>query len=171
MAVMPRHTVLLRTLVFVVAGDQVLLIRYRDPGIRFGDSGDSEAGEKSGRSGIYNGIGGHVEKGEDILAGAAREALEEAGVRLESPRLAGVVHVDGFAGKQILNCVVIGSTSDFPKSECDEGEIEWVKISRLPEIRAFADVKPLLERSLESADTFTGTAEFNGFDLVNLILH
>lgn len=66
--------------------------------------------------------------------------------------------------------VVVGSTSDSPKSECDEGTLEWVKISRLPEIRTFADVKPLLERSLEGGETFTGTAEFDGFDLVELCL-
>jgi len=141
----------------------VLLIRYSDPG-------DAQTGEKSDRAGLYNGIGGHVE-GEDILVSAVRETWEEAGVRLESVRLAGVVHVDGYAGKQILNFVVVGSTSDSPKSECDEGTLEWVKISRLPEIHTFADVKPLLERSLEGRETFTGTAEFDGFDLVELCLH
>lgn len=83
----------MRTLVLVVAGDEVLLIRYSEPG-------DAETGEKSDRAGLYNGIGGPVEKGEEILVSAARETWEEAGVRLESVRLAGVVHVDGYAGNR-----------------------------------------------------------------------
>jgi 8-oxo-dGTP diphosphatase len=158
-----RHTVLLRTLVFVVAGDRVLLIRYRSPG-------GPGAGEKSDRAGFYNGIGGHVEKGEDILASAAREAQEEAGVRLESARIAGVVHVDGFAEKQICNFVVIAGTNDSPRAECHEGTLEWVSLSRVAGLPAFPDVVPLLERSLRDGPAFSGTARFDGFELSELAL-
>ncbi|MFC4066240.1 NUDIX hydrolase [Actinoplanes subglobosus] len=153
----------MRTLVFVVAGDRVLLIRYRD-------RNGAATGEKSDRAGFYNGIGGHVEKGEDILDSAAREAMEEAGISLENPRLAGVVHVDGFAGKQIVNFVVTASTNDTPKAECDEGRLEWVEMSRLPDLPVFADVKPLLERALTDSPTFTAIARFDGFELVTLHL-
>jgi hypothetical protein len=70
-----------------------------------------------------------------------------------------------------VNFVVVGSTNDWPKTECDEGDIEWVEIARIPEIRTFADVAPLLERSLNDTRTFTATAVFNGFELVDLTMH
>ncbi|MCZ7422959.1 NUDIX domain-containing protein [Verrucosispora sp. WMMA2121] len=161
MANTARHTVILRTLIFVLRGDEVLLIRYQ--------SGDGDtAGEKSERVGIHNGIGGHVEAGEDILASATREAMEEAGVKLEAPRIAGVMHIDGFAGKQILNFVVVASTHDEPISECDEGALDWVNIDHLDKLHTFSDLKPLLRHSLASESIFTGTARFDGFNLLEM---
>lgn len=162
MANKSRHTVLLRTLIFVLRGNDVLLIRYKNGG------GADTDGEKNERVGIYNGIGGHIEAGEDILASAAREAMEEAAIELDAPRIAGVMHIDGFAGKQILNFVIVASTRDEPTPECNEGTLEWIEISRLSDIRTFADVKPLLRRSADSSSVFTGTAKFEGLNLLEM---
>jgi 8-oxo-dGTP diphosphatase len=158
-----RHTVLLRTLIFIVREERVLLIRYTK-------ANSETSGEKSDRAGIYNGIGGHVEVGEDIIASAAREAIEEAGVTLESPRVAGIMHIDGFAGKQMVNFIIVASTTDEPLTECDEGILEWVAFDRVSDIRTFSDVKPLLARAVENPTLFTGTARFEGFELLELRL-
>ena len=53
-------------------------------------------------AGMCNLLGGHVERGEDVLASAVREAAEESGlseaVLAKNAQLAGVVHVRDFFG-------------------------------------------------------------------------
>ena len=45
-------------------------------------------------AGRYNGLGGHVEPGEDIYTSARREVREEAGLEVHDLRLRCVVHAD-----------------------------------------------------------------------------
>ena len=61
-----RYTVIPRTLVFLRNGDDILLLKG--------------APTKRLWAGRYNGLGGHVEADETIMAGALREVREEAGL-------------------------------------------------------------------------------------------
>lgn len=162
----PRHTVLLRTLIFVFREGRLLMMKY-------GDSGAGRSAEKAGRTGVYNPIGGHVERGEDVLESARREALEEAGIRLISPRIRGLVHIDGFAGKQMLNFLVVATTADEPVASSAEGELSWVDTSDVASLNVFDDVGPILAAllRLKSGELITGTATFRGFELLALDLH
>lgn len=162
----PRHTVLLRTLIFVFRDGRLLMMKYGDPGA-------GRSAEKAGRAGVYNPIGGHVERGEDVLASARREALEEAGIRLISPRICGIVHIDGFAGKQMLDFLVVATTADEPVTKSAEGELSWVDPSAVASLNVFDDVRPILGAllRLKSGELVTGTATFRGFELLALDLH
>ena len=42
----------------------------------------------------YNGVGGHVEKDEDVFAGAQREIKEETGLDVHNLQLRAVHHID-----------------------------------------------------------------------------
>ena len=42
----------------------------------------------------YNGIGGHVERGEDIFSAAKRELLEESGYQADDLWLSAIVTID-----------------------------------------------------------------------------
>ena len=75
-----RYMLIPRTLIFVTHEDQLLLIQGA-PGKRLW-------------AGRYNGIGGHVEQGEDFLSAAKRELDEETGLNDIDLWLCGTVTID-----------------------------------------------------------------------------
>jgi ADP-ribose pyrophosphatase YjhB (NUDIX family) len=89
-----RHTARLVTLSFLTWGPDVLLLRHPETNDRF--------------PGLWNGIGGHVEAGEDIRAAATRELREEAGVEGAALSLRAVVHESGLVGHDFVLFVFVG---------------------------------------------------------------
>src|SRR5439155_23014892 len=83
-AIMP-YTPILATLGYVFSPDgaRVLMIH------RNARSDDAHLGK-------YNGLGGKVEPGEDVVSGMRREVLEESGLICESLQLAGTISCPGF---------------------------------------------------------------------------
>ena len=80
------------------------------------------------------GIGGHFEEGETPEECILREAKEETGLTLTSFRLRGLVE---FVSDIWPDEVMYLFTADEFTGEmtvCDEGELEWVKKSLLPEL-------------------------------------
>lgn len=118
---MAPYTPILGVLVYVTSGDQVLMIH------RQGRPDDLHLGK-------YNGLGGKIEPGEDIVAAALREVREEAGVDLVQPRLRGTISWPGFGsdGEDWFGFVF---TADRWTGEVgtanDEGVLEWIPLSRL----------------------------------------
>jgi 8-oxo-dGTP pyrophosphatase MutT (NUDIX family) len=162
----PRYTALARTLIFVFRNEQLLLMKYSG-------KGQHQTTEKTARKDIYNPIGGHVEANEDIIENARKEAQEEAGIELREPKIKGVINVTGFAGKNILVFVVVGTTKDEGVQSSLEGELHWVDPGKLDELSMFADVQPILQklRTLKDDEMIVGKATFEGFELRNLQLN
>jgi 8-oxo-dGTP diphosphatase len=161
-----RYMVFPRVLVFVMKGDELLLIRYSG-------KGENMNQEKADRKDIYNCIGGHVEKGEDVIEAAVKEAREEAGINLIDPKVKGIINIDGFAGKDIMNFVILGTTEDEPAATSLEGKLEWVKKDKMKDINVVEDIVPILEKllSLKDGEIFVGSAKFDGkFKLLELNL-
>ncbi len=76
-----RYSVVPRTLSFLLRGEQILLLKL-------------PAG-RGAWAGMLNGVGGHVEQGEEPRASALREVVEETGLAPgPSFRLTGVVLID-----------------------------------------------------------------------------
>ncbi|MEV7227922.1 MULTISPECIES: 8-oxo-dGTP diphosphatase [Polymorphospora] len=82
--------------------------------------------------GYYNGLGGKLEPGEDVVAGMRREIHEESGLDCETVELAGTVSWPGFgrSGENWFGFVFrIPSWTGEPKQDCPEGTLLWTDLA------------------------------------------
>jgi len=126
-----RYTIIPRTLIFIRREESFLLIRG--------------AANKRLWANKYNGIGGHVERGEDILTSAQRELLEETGLSVEIS-LCGVVTVEVEDNVGIGIYIFSGLFDKGEVKPSDEGLLEWVMIDELGSYPLVEDVKIILDR-------------------------
>lgn len=87
--------------------------------------------------GKYNGLGGKLERDEDVLAGLRRELREEAGIECTGVRLRGTISWPGFGkqGEDWLGFVfLVEAFTGTPLQRNPEGTLEWVERERLLEL-------------------------------------
>ena len=132
-----RYTVVPRVLCFLRWGNEVLLLKGA-PG-------------KRRWAGRYNGIGGHVERGEDPLQAARREVREETGLEVADLRLAGIVHVGLAQGPGVLLFVFAGEAPSRRVRPSGEGALEWVLPEAVERLPVMEDLPVLLPRVLAVA--------------------
>lgn len=135
-----RYQVIPRTLCFVTHGPDVLLL-LGGPHKRIW-------------AGRYNGVGGHVEPGEDIYAAALREVQEETGLNVHTLQLRGVVHADaGDPAAGILFFVFTASADTRETGPCPDGALEWWPADALPTEKMAEDLPVLLPKVLAMSPT------------------
>lgn len=94
----------------------------------------------------YNGIGGHVEKGEDVATAAQREIFEETGLEVNNLELEGVVIID-YEPNLGIGLYVFSARADSQDIEpSSEGKLFWFDKYDIPVIDMVEDVTVLLER-------------------------
>ena len=135
---MHRWQVIPRVLCFVTAGDDsdryVLLLRG--------------APTKRIWANRLNGVGGHVERDEDMHTAVLREIHEETGLTIDHARLCGVVQIDSGATAGILMFVWTAVAHDQHVKHSDEGTLEWYSGHQLPTTDLVDDLAILLPRVL-----------------------
>lgn len=141
-----RYSVIPRTLCFIFYEDEVLLLK---------------AGNSKAWAGRYDPVGGHIEKGEDVVESAEREIFEETGLTVTDTRLRAVIHSTNFFGKNIMLFVTTSTAGTKDVTANHEGELVWVKLSEIENYPVFADVGPILEKIRTDEKLFTGTVEFD----------
>ena len=120
------YTPILATLGYVLSADgaRVLMVRRdRRPG-------DVHRGK-------YNGLGGKLEAGEDVVAGMRREIREEAGLECLSLQLRGTISWPGFgkAGEDWFGFVfLIDRWQGDPPAANVEGALSWVALDALADL-------------------------------------
>ena len=129
-----RYHFIPRVLVFLTRGDEVLLIK--------------RGADRKVFPNQYNGVGGHVEKGESVLAAARREVQEESGLSPANLWLCAVVAIDtGDEQAGIAMWVFRGEAEGEPR-QSPEGEISWVPVSRIAKLDMVEDIPTLLPKVL-----------------------
>ena len=126
-----RYMLITRVLIFLTRGTLVLLLKG--------------AATKRLWANKYNGVGGHVEPGEDILSAAQRELCEETGLTADL-RLCGTVVVDTSENPGIGIYVFTGECPEGELAASAEGTLEWVSFTDTPKLPAVADLLVFLDR-------------------------
>ena len=130
-----RYTVIPRTLVFITRGDHVLLLRG--------------APTKRIWANQYNGIGGHIERGEDIYAAALREVREETGLEVDNLRLVGLINIDGDQPTGIMLFVFTTTSRSGEPISSEEGTLAWIDRDLITKVDLVEDLPIILPRALD----------------------
>ena len=144
------HRARLVTLAFVRHGDDVLMIRHPESSRRF--------------AGQWNGVGGHVEPGEDVRAAARREIREEAGLDVPDLRLRAVIHESGLLGEAWLVFVFSGRSETRALRPAPGHELAWHPLPALSELPLVHDVEILLPHAFGDGDPVFLTETYDGGD-------
>lgn len=129
-----RYTVIPRTLVFITRGDAVLLLRGSP--------------QKRIWANKYNGIGGHIERTEDVYAAAQREILEETGLQVDNLRLVGLINIDGDQLTGVMLFVFVAESRSGEPRPSAEGTLEWIDIKRITQVDLVEDLPTILPRAI-----------------------
>lgn len=129
-----RYKLIPRVLCFVTHGADVLLLKG--------------APTKKIWANRYNGLGGHLERGEGAAAAAEREILEEAGLPVRDLRLRGVVVIHTGEADGIGLYVYTATALSRAFTPSPEGALEWVPADRIRERDLVEDLPTLLPRVL-----------------------
>jgi 8-oxo-dGTP diphosphatase len=107
-----KYALVPRTLIFVEKEGQILFLNKENK-LSFG-------------YGKLNGLGGHIEKGEDPYETARREVYEEAGINIKDLELTAIIFIDIGISPGILVFVFKGKYESGTLNKSNEGSLLWV---------------------------------------------
>ncbi|GAA3866164.1 NUDIX hydrolase [Tessaracoccus defluvii] len=114
--------------------------------------------------GKYNGLGGKVERDEDVVAAIRRELREEAGIEAVDLALRGTVSWPGFNGRDVFGFVflVTAFTGEVPEAN-EEGTLSWHDVASMMELPMWDGDRHFLPLVFdESVTQFHGTIPYDG---------
>lgn len=131
-----RYAIIPRTLCFLLRPDEILLIQIPEGQGAWG--------------GLLNGVGGHVEQGEDPHTAARREILEETGLSPKNLYLCGVISIDTGENPGIGLYVFMGQANGGELKPSQEGVPKWVPINILDDKLLVDDLPLILPKAIAS---------------------
>ena len=157
-----RYLLVPRTLIFLIKGEKILLLKGGP--------------DKRLWAGLYNGLGGHVERGEDILSAAYRELSEETGLEVNDLWLCGLITIDTgedigvgvFVLRGDIPSMVADHSDQLPPSP--EGSLEWIPINMVNSLPLVEDLPVLLPRVLGAQRGETPFSAHYLYDIENRLM-
>jgi 8-oxo-dGTP diphosphatase len=137
-----RYMFVCRSLILLIKDQKVLLLKG--------------ASTKKIWPGKYNGLGGHIESGENVLDSAKRELQEEAGIQCPDLTLRGMVTIEVKLDQGILMFVFSGNSYLGNLKNSEEGSLEWVDFESLKRIPVVEDVPLLVDMIEKEKQIFYG---------------
>jgi len=127
-----RYHVVPRTIIFVFNNGKVLL--------------QKGALDKKINAGLWNGLGGHIERNEHIISAAKRELFEESGINCDALVLCGTIMIDVNAEEGISLFVFGCQNENSNFEESSEGKLGWFSVNEIPDLEIVDDVPFLIEK-------------------------
>jgi 8-oxo-dGTP diphosphatase len=102
---------------------------------------------------LYNGLGGHVEAGEDVYGAALREVREESGLEPAHLSLRGVVNIDTGSDEDgprpgIMMFVFVAEAPSRQVTPSIEGDLDWLPLHALADHPLVDDLYALIPLAL-----------------------
>jgi 8-oxo-dGTP diphosphatase len=144
----------LRTLCFLQSDTRVLLLHRRH----------------APNAGLWNGIGGKLNPGEDPYAACTREVSEETGLRIDHPVLRAVlvISVKSTGDLWVLFTFTAPAPPENPVAS-EEGELRWIELNALGTLPVLPDLPLLLPYILSTAEVLTVRLDLNNDDAASLV--
>lgn len=116
------------------------------------------------------GVGGKIEGSETPEEGMLREVKEETGLTLTSYQYRGlVIFLCGGEDDQYMH-LFTADAYEGELAECDEGELEWVPIERVPTLPIWEGDRIFLRQLAESKRFFTLKLVYEGSRMTEHVL-
>jgi 8-oxo-dGTP diphosphatase len=114
-----RYQMVPRTLVFIKKEEQILMLS-KDKSTSFG-------------YGKINGVGGHIEQGEEPFEAAKREVFEETGLEINDLDLVAILFIDIYDTPGIEVFVFKANYHSGQICDSEEGHLEWMTHAQIEE--------------------------------------
>ena len=120
-------------------------------------------------AGMWNGIGGKLQPGEDPFTTCIREVREETGLIITGPVLRALLVISVKSTGDLWTIFVF--TAAAPAGEpvaSDEGELAWVDVGRLNSLPVPADLPVILPRVFEDGGVIVARLEYETEDAASV---
>jgi len=95
-------------------------------------------------AGLYNGVGGHVERSEDFRSAAFREIFEETGLKIKKINLAGIQIIDTESNPGVIIGIFWADCSGSRLIASEEGKLEWLEIAKINKLPVVPDLTKIM---------------------------
>jgi 8-oxo-dGTP diphosphatase len=137
------YSIIPRNLIFLTKDNDILLLKG--------------APKKRLWASKFNGIGGHIEPGENPLESARRELREETGLEAIQLELRAIIHITMPQPPGIILFVFIGEATTRTLLSSAEGTPQWVPLTKYQELDLVDDLYTLLPHILKPGPLLYGT--------------
>ena len=122
-------------------------------------------------AGLWNGIGGKLNPGEDPYAACIREVSEESGLRVDHPVLRAVlvISVKSTGDLWVLFTFTAAPAPPDEPVASEEGELRWVELTALGTLPVLPDLPLLLPHVLSAKEVLTIRLDLKNEDAASLV--